>query len=156
MTPLFDDLKTLEFQSPTFGKISFERVFSKLIEYIEEDPTQKYNLIIGSDSFRSSQTIFVSAIVIHRVGHGGRYFYKKRRERPERIGASGRVCKTGERQRSSCPSRPGNRRLHDAVGWWPEYERGWRERSQPDRGERRGLRRILERPLGRPGSATTS
>lgn len=81
MTPLFDDLKTLEFHSPTFGKMSFERVFSKLIEYIEEDPTQRYNLIIGTDSFRSSETVFVSAIVIHRVGHGGRYFYKKRTER---------------------------------------------------------------------------
>jgi predicted RNase H-related nuclease YkuK (DUF458 family) len=81
MTPLFDDLKTLEFQSPTFGRIDFETVFAKLIDYIEEDPSQKYNLIIGSDSFRSGETIFVSAIVIHRVGHGGRYFYKKRRGR---------------------------------------------------------------------------
>ncbi len=79
MTPLFDDLKTLEFQSPTFGRIDFETVFNKLIAYIEEDPTQKYNLIIGSDSFRSGETIFVSAIVIHKVGHGGRYFYRKRR-----------------------------------------------------------------------------
>jgi hypothetical protein len=80
MTPLFDDLKTLEFQSPTFGRIGFERVFSELIVYIEEDPSQKYNLIIGSDSYRSTETVFVSAIVIHRIGHGGRYFYKKRRE----------------------------------------------------------------------------
>ena len=79
MTPLFDDLKTLEFQSPTFGRIDFETVFYKLITYIEEDPSQRYNLIIGSDSFRSNETIFVSAIVIHRVGHGGRYFYRKRR-----------------------------------------------------------------------------
>ena len=79
MTPLFDDLKTLEFQSPTFGCIDFETVFAKLVGYIEEDPSQRYNLIIGSDSFRSVETIFVSAIVIHKVGHGGRYFYRKRR-----------------------------------------------------------------------------
>lgn len=79
MAPIFDDLKTLEFQSPTFGRIDFDRLFTELVSYIEEDATQKYNLIIGSDSFRSNETVFVSAIVIHRVGHGGRYFYKKRR-----------------------------------------------------------------------------
>lgn len=66
-----------DFSSPTFGSLTFEEVFRNLIEYIEEEPHHRYNLIIGTDSLLSTETVFVSAIVIHRVGHGGRYFYRK-------------------------------------------------------------------------------
>lgn len=71
----------MDFVSPTFGGLSFEGVFKRLIEYIGEDPHHRYNLIIGTDSILSTETLFVSAIVIHRVGHGGRYFYRKFRRR---------------------------------------------------------------------------
>ncbi len=54
-----------------------EEMFSKLVSYINEDKTRTYNLIIGTDSFLNTDTLFVSAIIIHRVGHGGIYFYKK-------------------------------------------------------------------------------
>ncbi len=66
-----------EFISPTYGRLSLDEVFSKLVAFINEDEDQSYNLIIGTDSFLSAETLFVSAIVIHRVGHGGRYYYKK-------------------------------------------------------------------------------
>lgn len=66
-----------DFFSPTFGRLTFEEVFKKLVEYIKEESHHRYNLIIGTDSLLSTETLFVSAIVIHRVGHGGRYFYKK-------------------------------------------------------------------------------
>ncbi|MBI5884991.1 MAG: ribonuclease H-like YkuK family protein [Deltaproteobacteria bacterium] len=56
-------------------------MFGRLIEYITEDPNQTYNLIIGTDSFLNTETLFVSAVIVHRVGHGGRYFYKKLRRR---------------------------------------------------------------------------
>ncbi len=70
-----------EFFSPTFGALSIDGVFRKIVEYIEEDTAQRYNLIIGTDSCLGTQTTFVSAIIIHRVGHGGRYFYRKTRRR---------------------------------------------------------------------------
>ena len=70
-----------DFQSPTFGTLTFDELFKKLADYVEEDPTSKYNLIIGTDSFVDRETVFVSAIVVHRVGHGGRYFYRKYRRR---------------------------------------------------------------------------
>ncbi|MBI3398824.1 MAG: ribonuclease H-like YkuK family protein [Deltaproteobacteria bacterium] len=70
-----------EFFSPTFGNLSFEDVFSKLVEYIEEDTSYRYSIIVGTDSFLAAETIFISAIIIHRIGHGGRYFYKKIRHR---------------------------------------------------------------------------
>ncbi len=66
-----------DFLSPTFGRLSIDELFSNIIEYIGKDPAQTYNLIIGTDSFLTTETVFVSAIIIHRVGHGGRYFYKK-------------------------------------------------------------------------------
>lgn len=66
-----------DFISPTFGKLSERQMLEKVIEYISDDHASKYNLIIGTDSFLNSETLFVSAVVIHKVGHGGRYFYKK-------------------------------------------------------------------------------
>jgi predicted RNase H-related nuclease YkuK (DUF458 family) len=74
--------REVTFTSPTLGSLSFEEMFSKLVDYIEEEREESYNLIIGTDSIEhNTHTIFVSAIVVHRVGHGGRYFYKKNRHR---------------------------------------------------------------------------
>lgn len=56
-------------------------MFQQIVGYMEEDPDQRYNLIIGTDSLLGDDTCFVTAIVIHRVGHGGRYFYHKFRNR---------------------------------------------------------------------------
>lgn len=70
-----------EFFSPTFGNLSFDDVFGNLVEYIEEDTSYRYSIIIGTDSFLSTETLFISAIIVHRIGHGGRYFYKKIRHR---------------------------------------------------------------------------
>jgi predicted RNase H-related nuclease YkuK (DUF458 family) len=67
----------MEYTSPTHGRVSFERMFQHLVEFVAEEPHQQYNLIIGTDSLLSDGTCFVTAIVIHRVGHGGRYFYRK-------------------------------------------------------------------------------
>jgi len=67
----------LEFISPTSGTISFDGMFSVIVDYINQAPSDVYNLIVGTDSFLNSETLFVSAVIIHRVGHGGRYFYRK-------------------------------------------------------------------------------
>jgi predicted RNase H-related nuclease YkuK (DUF458 family) len=66
-----------EFVSPTYGRLSLDAMFEKIVEYVAGNADQTYNLIIGTDSFLSTETLFVSAVIIHRVGHGGRYFYKK-------------------------------------------------------------------------------
>lgn len=67
-----------EFISPTSGTVSFDEMFGVIKDYVEQGgPDQSYNLIIGTDSFLNSETLFVSAVIIHRVGHGGRYFYRK-------------------------------------------------------------------------------
>src|SRR5436853_6909073 len=71
----------MEFISPTHGKLSFERMFKHIVDYIHEEPGQSYNVNIGTDSLLGDDTCFVTAIIIHRVGHGGRYFYHKFRNR---------------------------------------------------------------------------
>jgi len=71
----------MDFVSPTHGKLAFDQMFSRLVGYMEEEPDQKYHLIIGTDSLLGEDTTFVTAIVVHRVGHGGRYFYRKQRNR---------------------------------------------------------------------------
>jgi len=71
----------MEFISPTHGKLSFERMFKHIVDYMHEEPGQSYNVIIGTDSLLGDDTCFVTAVIIHRVGHGGRYFYHKFRNR---------------------------------------------------------------------------
>lgn len=70
-----------EFISPTFGRVSLDEMFRKIIEYIGVDTAHTYNLIIGTDSFLNTETLFVSAVIIHKVGHGGIYFYRKDQRR---------------------------------------------------------------------------
>ena len=71
----------MEFVSPSQGRLSFEEMFQQLVGYIRSEPDQHYHLIIGTDSLLSDDTTFVTAVIIHRVGHGGRYFYRKFRNR---------------------------------------------------------------------------
>src|SRR5438445_10389927 len=67
----------MDFHSPTYGKLSFRQMFGSLVGYMSEDPEQQYHLIIGTDSLLSDRTCFVTAAIVHRVGHGGRYFYRE-------------------------------------------------------------------------------
>lgn len=70
-----------DFISPTHGRVSLDKMFSTIIDFVENGKGESYNLIIGTDSFLNTDTLFVSAVIIHRIGHGGRYFYKKLRRR---------------------------------------------------------------------------
>ncbi len=72
-----EPLSKATFISPTFGIMSLSELFENIIEFIKEDPSRKYSLIVGSDSFPGEATVFVNAIIIHRQGAGGRYFYRK-------------------------------------------------------------------------------
>ncbi len=72
-----------EFTSPTLGVLSFSRLFVEIERYIHESPEDTYKLIVGTDSqSREADVTFVSAVVVHRVGRGARYFYQRRTHRP--------------------------------------------------------------------------
>ena len=69
----------MEFFNPSRGKLSFEETFQELVGYISKRPRERYQLIIGTDSqtHLNKDVQFVTAIVIHRVGKGGRYFFRR-------------------------------------------------------------------------------
>lgn len=67
----------MEFISPTKGRLTFEQVFQDIISYIQEDPEASYKIIVGTDSMLREEACFVSAIIVHRVGRGARYYYTK-------------------------------------------------------------------------------
>lgn len=71
----------MKFFSPSCGAMGLNAVFSEIQSYINQQPEADYRLIIGTDSQVRHQTIFVTAVIIHRVGRGGRYFYCKRKHR---------------------------------------------------------------------------
>lgn len=72
------------FVSPTFGTLSLDLVVTKISRFMAEDKESFYRLIIGSDSHSrklNGQNCLnlVSAIVIHRRGKGGCYFWHRQK-----------------------------------------------------------------------------
>jgi hypothetical protein len=65
------------FVSPTKGPMSFGTMFEDICGFMAEDRHADYKLIVGSDSQSRDQVCFVTAVVIHRLGKGGRYFYTR-------------------------------------------------------------------------------
>lgn len=71
----------MPFISPSKGKMTLEEVFSDLMAFIETTPDARYKIIIGTDSHVKNDTCFVTAIIVHHVGRGARYYYRKKRQR---------------------------------------------------------------------------
>lgn len=70
------------FQSPSKGELTVNEMISEISRFVKEEPDSYYRLIIGSDSqiHRLSDLEycdFVTAIVVHRIGAGARYFWNK-------------------------------------------------------------------------------
>ena len=68
----------MHFTSPTKGAMSWEELVDDLLAYIAEEPEMSYKLIIGTDSQVHKETYFVTAVVVHRVGKGARYYYNRK------------------------------------------------------------------------------
>lgn len=67
----------MTFQSPTLGTLSLPEVAGRIREYVAGSTRHVHKIIIGSDSSpaQNGRAEFVSAIVVHRVGNGGIYFW---------------------------------------------------------------------------------
>ena len=71
-----------KFVSPTQGEVAIERMITDIAEFVDEEPSSFYRLVIGTDSQErrmngSAEVDYVTAIVIHRRGKGARYYWKK-------------------------------------------------------------------------------
>jgi len=63
----------------SFGiKLSPDQIVQAIADFIAADPKRTYKIIVGSDSEKRAgdKADFVTAIVVHRVGNGGRYFWR--------------------------------------------------------------------------------
>lgn len=65
--------------SPTLGRIDEEALKSRVSEFMAEMKMMPYRIIVGTDSNKMEAPgyDFVSALVVHRVGEGGIYFYTR-------------------------------------------------------------------------------
>lgn len=52
-----------------------------IMGYITGLPTSSYKVIIGSDSQVKQETCFITAVIVHRLGKGARYYYRKKIQR---------------------------------------------------------------------------
>lgn len=69
-----------EFLNSSLGiKLNIGQVVQEIVRFMTEDRNRHYKIIIGSDSEGHNNKIadFVTAIVVHRVGNGGRYFWRR-------------------------------------------------------------------------------
>jgi predicted RNase H-related nuclease YkuK (DUF458 family) len=65
------------FFSPSKGNLSLEQVILEIFGYMQEKTDCKYEVVVGCDSPSSDKPFFPIAIVVLRVGAGGRFFLKK-------------------------------------------------------------------------------
>jgi uncharacterized protein len=72
-----EDILNGLFYNPTRGNLRIGRVVDELCSYISEKPGKFYDIVVGCDSSSVEEPHFPLAVVILRVGEGGRFFLKK-------------------------------------------------------------------------------
>ncbi len=71
------DQKSIKFISPTKGELDFDQVIYDIADYILAEPKGKYQVVVGTDSPGKLIADFITAIVVRRIGKGGRYFWHR-------------------------------------------------------------------------------
>jgi len=66
--------------------MGLEKVGEKVAEFIKNAPEYSYRVVIGSDSQEKrlngkKELNLIGAIVVHRLGKGGRYFYNRQKKK---------------------------------------------------------------------------
>lgn len=77
------ELEKLSFQSLTHGNLKTDEIIFLIKEFLEDNPNSEYSLVIGTDSHEKNgvsngsgkKINLVTAVLIHRKGFGGKYFW---------------------------------------------------------------------------------
>ena len=86
MTIFLEDHQNLEeqnligqgnFYNPSQGNLKVNQVVDEILAYINKKPERFYDIIVGCDSSSGEEPHFPVAVVVLRVGEGGRFFLKK-------------------------------------------------------------------------------
>lgn len=72
-------LEEKEFKSSSGLEMSTSDISNQISEFMKDAPNKDYKVIIGTDSqaLEGREADFVTAIVVHRQGSGGRYFWRR-------------------------------------------------------------------------------
>lgn len=67
------------FHSSLGLELSIPQIVAAILDFMREEPERNYKITLGTDSelLADKQADFVTAIVVHRVGNGGRYFWRR-------------------------------------------------------------------------------
>ncbi len=59
--------------------MAVDEVVRNIVDFMRMEPTRQYKVTIGTDSelLAGKSADFVTAIVVHRVGNGGRYYWRR-------------------------------------------------------------------------------
>jgi predicted RNase H-related nuclease YkuK (DUF458 family) len=69
-----------DFFSSSLGiRLTAPEVVAEIVSFMKAEPVRHYKVTIGTDSEVGSDKYadFVTAIVVHRIGNGGRYFWRR-------------------------------------------------------------------------------
>ena len=69
-----------EFLNNSTGEqLSIDQVVAEIIAYMRSEPERHYKVTLGTDSelLADKDADLVTAVVVHRVGNGGRYFWRR-------------------------------------------------------------------------------
>lgn len=67
-----------EFKTAQGKKIDEKLLIEEIQSFILAEPKYSYRILVGTDSeYLEKQIDFITVIVIHRVGQGARYFWKR-------------------------------------------------------------------------------
>jgi predicted RNase H-related nuclease YkuK (DUF458 family) len=65
------------FYNPSRGNLTISDVIGEILGYLKEKPEKFYDIIVGCDSSSGEEPHFPVAVVVLRVGEGGRFFLKR-------------------------------------------------------------------------------
>ncbi|HWO77338.1 MAG TPA: ribonuclease H-like YkuK family protein [Bacillus sp. (in: firmicutes)] len=70
--------RPLTFKNLSDSNLTFEDVYFRIVSFMRQEPMGNYRLMIGTDSHvYSKETVFITGIVIQRVGRGAWACYRK-------------------------------------------------------------------------------
>jgi len=60
-------------------QLNTEQMIESIVSFMHEAPKRRYKIMVGTDSVLEADNSadFATAIVVHRVGNGGRYFWRR-------------------------------------------------------------------------------
>jgi len=71
------DYHKLNFYNLTLGNLNFQKVIEEIFNYMNNQPQDSYEIVVGCDSSSDIRPAFPVVLVILRKGQGGRFFLTK-------------------------------------------------------------------------------